>query len=45
MKKGNKADYSRQSGAEPKNLQRYTSIPPYDFMAWCLITHGEFTFT
>jgi hypothetical protein len=33
------------SSAEVKNAWSYTSTPPYVFMAWCLIKHGDgFTF-
>jgi hypothetical protein len=28
------------TGTEVKNARRYTSYPPYTFMAWCLIETG-----
>jgi hypothetical protein len=43
---GCKADHSRPSRAEVKNGWSYTSIPPYVFMAWCLVKYRDnFTFT
>jgi hypothetical protein len=35
---GCEADHSPSSSAEVKNEWRYTSTPPYVFMAWCLST-------
>jgi hypothetical protein len=43
---GREADHSPPSSAEVKNALRYTSTPPYVFMAWCLVKHRDnFTFT
>jgi hypothetical protein len=42
---GREADYSPPSSAEVKNAWSYTSTPQYVFMAWCLVKHGDFTFT
>jgi hypothetical protein len=33
------ADHSPQSSAEVNNAWSYTSIPPYVFMAWCLVKY------
>jgi hypothetical protein len=33
------ADHSHPSRAEIKNVWSFTSTPPYDFMAWCLVKH------
>jgi hypothetical protein len=34
------------SSSEVKNAWSYASIPPYAFMAWCLLKHRDnFTFT
>jgi hypothetical protein len=39
------AEHSPSSRAEVKNMWKYTIIPPYAFMAWCLIKHRDkFTF-
>jgi hypothetical protein len=35
------ADNSPPSSAEVKNAWSYTSIPPYVFMAWCLVIHRD----
>jgi hypothetical protein len=37
---GREANHSPPSSAEVKNLWRYSSIPPYIFMALCLVKHG-----
>jgi hypothetical protein len=37
---GSEADRSAPSGAEAKTAWSHTSIPPYVFMAWCLVTQG-----
>jgi hypothetical protein len=38
------ADHLHPSGAEVKNAWSYTSIPPYVFMAWCLVKYrSDFT--
>jgi hypothetical protein len=37
---GGKADHSPQSSGKVKDAWIYTSIPPNDFMAWCLIKHS-----
>jgi hypothetical protein len=43
---GREADHSPPSSAEVKNVWRYTSTPPYVFMAWCLVKQRDnFTFT
>jgi hypothetical protein len=43
---GREADHSPPSCAEVENAWSYTSIPPYVFMAWCLVKHrNNFTFT
>jgi hypothetical protein len=34
---GREADYSLPASAELKKMWIYTSIPPYSFMAYCLI--------
>jgi hypothetical protein len=34
---GREADHSSPSRVEVKNTCRYTSTPPYVFMAWCLV--------
>jgi hypothetical protein len=39
------ADHSPPSRLEVKNAWRYTSTPPYIFMAWCLIKHRDFAFS
>jgi hypothetical protein len=42
------ADHSPPSSVEVKNAWRYTAIPQYVFMAWCLVKHRDifnFTFT
>jgi hypothetical protein len=40
------AGHSPPSSAEVKNAWSYTSIPPYVFMAWCLVKYREsFSFT
>jgi hypothetical protein len=36
------ADHSPPSSAEVKNALRYTSTPPYVFLAECLAKHGKF---
>jgi hypothetical protein len=41
----NKSDHSPPSSAEVENTWSYTFIPPYAFMAWCLIKHRGSTFT
>jgi len=38
---GREADKSPQSGAKIKNAWSYTAIPPYVFMALCLIKHSN----
>jgi hypothetical protein len=38
---GHEADHSPPSSAEIKNSRRYTSIPPYVFMAWCIFKHRK----
>jgi hypothetical protein len=42
---GREADHSPPSSADVKNAWSYTSTPQYVFMAWCLVKHGDFTFT
>jgi hypothetical protein len=37
---GCEADHLSPSIAEVKNARKYTSTPPYVFMAWCLIKHS-----
>jgi hypothetical protein len=34
---GREADHSPPSSAEVKNAWKYSSIPQYAFMAWCLV--------
>jgi hypothetical protein len=36
---GGEADQSRQSSANVKNVWSYNSIPPYIFMARCVVKH------
>jgi hypothetical protein len=38
---GHEADHSLPSSAEVKNARRYTSTPPYVFVAWCLVKHRD----
>jgi len=38
---GREADHSPQASAKVKNAWSYTCIPPYVFMAWCLVKHRE----
>jgi hypothetical protein len=33
------ADHLPPSSAEVKNVWSYTTLPPYVFMAWCLMKH------
>jgi len=40
---GREADHSLPSSAEVKNVSSYTSSPQYNFMAYCLVTHRDFT--
>jgi hypothetical protein len=43
---GREVDHSPPCNAEVKNSWSYTPIPPYVFVAWCLIKHRDnFTFT
>jgi hypothetical protein len=43
---GREADHSPPSSAEVNKAWRYTSTPPYVFMAWCLVKHrNKFIFT
>jgi len=36
---GREADHSAPTNDEVKNAWSYTSIPPYVFMAWCLVKY------
>jgi hypothetical protein len=36
---GHESDHPPPSSVAVKNEWRYTSTPPYAFMAWCLVTH------
>jgi len=36
---GHEADHSPPSSAKVKDVMNYTSIPPYVFMAWCLVKY------
>jgi len=38
---GHKADHSLSSSAKVKNVWNYSSIPPYFFIAWCLIMQKD----
>jgi hypothetical protein len=38
---GREADHSPPTSAEAKKIWIYTSIPPYSFMAYCLIKRRE----
>jgi hypothetical protein len=43
---GSESDHSTPPSAEDRNAWKYTSTPPYVFMAWCLIKHrDDCTFT
>jgi hypothetical protein len=38
---GREGDYAPPRSAKFKNEWNYTSIPPYRFMAWCLVKHTD----
>jgi hypothetical protein len=38
---GREANHTPPSSAEVKNAWSYTSTPPYVFMEWCLVKHGD----
>jgi hypothetical protein len=40
-RQGREFDHSPQASAEVKKMWIYTSIPPYVFMALCLISKAE----
>jgi hypothetical protein len=42
---GREVDHSPPASAEAKKMWIYTSIPPYTFMVYCLISQAQEQFT